>query len=99
MLKRKKGSLNPFDFSKLWIKPVGKCKGKVYAETVHDELGSWRPSHVWMSDMLWCLAKEDISLKWTYVTWEIYLWEEQMNVKNEVILMLSGKVEQPWTWK
>jgi len=22
-----------------------------------------------------------------------------MNVMNEVILMLSGKLKQPWTWK
>ena len=37
---KEEGSFKPFGFSKLWIKPVGKCKGKVYAETVHDELGS-----------------------------------------------------------
>lgn len=35
-----KGSLKPFDFVKVWIKPVGKCKGKVCAETVHDEVGN-----------------------------------------------------------
>lgn len=37
---KEKGSLKHFGFHKLWIKPVVKCKGNVYAETVHNELGS-----------------------------------------------------------
>jgi len=33
---KEKGSLKAFGYSKLWIKPVGKCRGKVYAETALD---------------------------------------------------------------
>lgn len=63
MLERAEERLpKPLSFSKVWTKPVGKGKGKVCTKTAHDEVGNQRPSHIQMSDMLWCLAKEDTSL-------------------------------------